>query len=474
MTTNPTPTARALQSATGQSPTGQSATGLRGSLTLPGDKSISHRALLLNALAKGEARVEGFLPSDDCLSSMACLRAYGVDFDYDPTTSPTTVIVRSPGLEAFTEPDRILDCGNSGTTMRLLSGLAAGFDGISFLDGDTSLRRRPMDRVLRPLQSMGAQVDARQGGRLAPLTIRGASHSSADRTSANQLRPFDGRLEVASAQVKSAVLIAALSAAGMSTIEEIGPTRDHTEIMLRAMGASIAGTPLANGGTRIEVQPGADLHPIDLVVPGDISAAAFWLVAGTIVPDSEIHLQGVGLNPTRSGILDILNAMGANIEVQEERRVGGEAFADLVVRSAPLHGITIDGPLVTRAIDEFPVIAVAAAVATGRTEVRDAAELRLKESDRVASTVAMLQALGANIEPRDDGFVVAGSGSGHNAALRGARLDSVGDHRLAMAAAVAALVAEGDSELHGAESVAISYPEFWRHLADLTGTGALT
>ncbi|HJN92651.1 MAG TPA: 3-phosphoshikimate 1-carboxyvinyltransferase, partial [Dehalococcoidia bacterium] len=325
-----------------------------------------------------------------------------------------------------------------------------------------SLRRRPMDRVLRPLQRMGARVDGRQNGRLAPLTIRGAS-----RASQSGLRPFNDRLEVASAQVKSAILIAALSADGPSTIEEIGPTRDHTEIMLRAMGADIVGTPVAPGGTRIVVRPGAELQPIDLVVPGDVSAAAFWLVAGTIVPDSEIHLAGVGLNPTRSGVLDILNAMGANIEVSEERLVGGEPVADLVVRSAALHGATIDGSLVTRAIDEFPVIAVAAAVASGRTEVRDAAELRVKESDRVASTVSMLRALGANIESREDGFAVEGG-----AILRGARLDSVGDHRLAMAATVAALVAEGESELKGAESVAISYPEFWRHLAELTGTGA--
>ena len=464
MTTNarPTPTVRALQAATG----------LQGTITLPGDKSISHRALLLNALAKGKARVDGFLPSDDCLNSMACLRAYGVDFDYAPATAPTTVIVRSPGLEAFTEPDRVLDCGNSGTTMRLLTGLAASVDGISVLDGDDSLRRRPMDRVLRPLQSMGAQVDARQGGRLAPLAIRGPSRrSSVDPASAESLHPFDGRLDVVSAQVKSAILIAALSADGPSSIEELGPTRDHTEIMLRAMGADITGTPLPTGGTRIEVQPGAQLQPVDLNVPGDISAAAFWLVAGSIVPNSEIHLHNVGLNPTRSGILDILHAMGANIEVHEERRVGGETVADLVVRSALLHGITIDGPLVTRAIDEFPIIAVAAAVATGQTEVRDAAELRVKESDRVASTVAMLRALGANIEPREDGFVVQGSAAGDQGKLRGARMDSVGDHRLAMAAAVAALVAQGDSELQGAESVAISYPEFWRHLADLTARG---
>jgi 3-phosphoshikimate 1-carboxyvinyltransferase len=428
---------------------------LRGAVRVPGDKSISHRALLLNALAPGDARIDGFLPSADCLSTMACLRAYGVAFDYDPA-APTRVVVRSPGRDAFREPDRVLDCGNSGTSMRLLSGLAAGVDGLSVLDGDDSLRARPMDRVLRPLASMGATVDGRERGRLAPLSVRGGG-----------LRPYRGALEVASAQVKSALILAALAADAPSSIEEIGPARDHTEIMLAAMGADLTMTPLESGGNRIHLRPGAPLHPVDLTVPGDISAAAFWLVAGSAGPGSEIHLPGVGVNPTRAGVLDVLRAMGADIEEMEQRVVGGEPVADLVVRAAPLHGTIVDGHLTVRAIDELPVLAVAAAMAEGTTEFRDAAELRVKESDRVATTVELLRALGVDAEARPDGFVVQGGRP-----LRGGRLHSHGDHRLAMAAAVAACLAEGTSDLEGDASVVVSYPGFWDHLAGLRGAGA--
>ncbi|MCZ6544389.1 MAG: 3-phosphoshikimate 1-carboxyvinyltransferase [Chloroflexi bacterium] len=428
-----------------------SASPLRGSIVVPGDKSISHRALLCNALAPGQARIDGFLPSEDCLRTMDCLRAYGVGFDYDPA-SPTTVVVRSPGRDAFTAPDRVLDCGNSGTSMRLLAGLAAGLDLPTTLDGDESLRSRPMDRVLQPLAAMGATVKGRDGDHLAPLHIRGG-----------RLTPFRGALQVASAQVKSAIILAALAADGPSSIEEIAPTRDHTEILLRAMGARLQRTPLDGGRSRIEIEPGAPLHPIDLTVPGDISAAAFWLVAGSIVPDSEIRLLGVGVNPTRAGVIDILTAMGADITSDHLRTVGGEPVADLLVRATDLHATTIDGDLVTRAIDELPVLAVAAAVAQGRTEVRDAAELRVKESDRVASTVAMLRALGVAADARDDGFTIDGG-----APLQGARMESRGDHRLAMAAAVAACVAGGPSEVVGDESVIVSYPHFWRDLDVLT------
>lgn len=438
----------------------QRAAALRGSLTLPGDKSISHRSLLLNALAAGEARIEGFLPSADCRSTMRCLSAYGVQFDYDPDRAPTSVTVRSPGRAAFVEPTAPLDCGNSGTSMRLLTGIAAGRDFVTRLDGDASLRTRPMDRVLRPLAAMGATVDARDGGS-APFTIRGPQAGSS-------LRPFRGRMEVASAQVKSAIMLAAIEADGISLIDEAGHTRDHTENMLSAMGADIRRTAPSTGFPTVEIHPGAELHPVDLTVPGDISSAAFWLVAGSVVPGSEIHLRGVGINPTRSGVLDILRAMGADIEVQEERSVGGEPVADLVVRSAPLHGITIDGDLVVRAVDELPVLAVAAAAAEGRTELRDAQELRVKETDRVAATVANLRALGVEIEERPDGFVIEAGRE-----LQGGALDSYGDHRLAMAAAVAAQIARGSSQLKGAGDVIISYPQFWDDLEELTQAEAL-
>ena len=447
----------------------QRAAALRGSLSLPGDKSISHRSLLLNALAPGEARIEGFLPSADCLSTMRCLRAYGVQFDYDPDLDPTSVTVRSPGRAAFVEPDHVLECGNSGTSMRLLSGIAAGRDLLTLLDGDSSLRVRPMDRVLRPLATMGARVDARDHGRLAPLAIRGPDQGSA-------LRPFNGRMEVASAQVKSAIILAALDADGVSAIEEAGYTRDHTENLLSAMGADIRRRPTTSPGAdslpTVEIHPGDDLHPVDLTVPGDISSAAFWLVAGSIVPDSEIHLRGVGINPTRAGVLDVLRAMGASIEVEEERSVGGEPVADLVVRSATLHGTTVAGDLVVLALDELPVLAVAAAAAVGRTELRDAQELRVKEADRIAATVANLSTLGVDIEERPDGFVIEGGRELHGGALD-SPLDSYGDHRLAMAAAVAALIASGPSQLKGEQDVIISYPKFWDDLEELTGAEAL-
>ena len=314
-----------------------------------------------------------------------------------------------------------------------------------------------MDRVLRPLATMGAAVDGRDGGRLAPLAIRGG-----------RLQPFHGRMEIASAQVKSALILAALDADGVSTIDEAGRTRDHTENMLSAMGADLRRAEAADGLPSLQVHPGAALQPIDLTVPGDISSAAFWLVAGSILPDSEIRLRGVGINPTRAGILEVLAAMGASIEVEEERSVGGEPVADLVVRSAALHGTEIDGDLLVRALDELPVIAVAAAAAEGRTELRDAQELRVKEADRVAATVVNLRALGVDIEERPDGFLIDGGRP-----LRGARLDSYGDHRLAMAAAVAALAADGESQLDGEESVVISYPRFWEDLQDLTQAEAL-
>ncbi len=434
----------------------QRAAALQGALTLPGDKSISHRSLLLNALASGEARIEGFLPSADCLSTMHCLRAYGVQFDYDPDVDPTSVTVRSPGRAAFVEPEDVLDCGNSGTSIRLLSGIAAGRDFLTRLDGDASLRTRPMNRVLRPLATMGSTVDASDGG-LAPFAIRGPA-----------LLPFRGRMEVASAQVKSAIVLAALDSDGVSLIEEAGHTRDHTENMLSAMGADIRREAPSGAFPTVEIHPGAELHPVDMTVPGDISSAAFWLVAGTVVPNSEIHLRGVGINPTRAGVLEVLNAMGARIDVEEERSVGGEPVADLVVRSADLHGITIDGDLVVRGVDELPVLAVAAAAAQGRTELRDAQELRVKETDRVAATVANLRALGVDIEERPDGFVIEGGRELHAGAL-----DSYGDHRLAMAAAVAALIASGESHLKGAEDVIISYPRFWDDLEELTQAEAL-
>lgn len=423
---------------------------LRGTLTVPGDKSISHRALICNALARGEARVSNLLESADCLSTMACLERWGVRFERHGDAAEDAVIVRSPGVEHFSAPSETLDCGNSGTTMRLLAGIAATLPFRSTLDGDESLRRRPMDRVLQPLAAMGAETSGADGGAHAPISVGGA----------NGLRPFRGRLSVASGQLKSALIFAALGADGESEIEEIGPGRDHTERILQAMGAAIE-----TRGAVIHVRPGAALQPRDVQVPGDISAAAFWLVAAAITPNSDLTLPAVGINPTRAGVIEALQAMGAPITLENEREVSGEPVADIRVRhaaDAPLRGFEASGELVVRALDEWPVIAVAAAIADGPTLIRDAEELRVKESDRIASTAAMLRALGAEVEERPDGMRIAGG-----AALRGGLVESRGDHRIAMAAAVAALVAEGETELRGSAAVDISYPEFWRDLERL-------
>ncbi len=424
---------------------------LRGRLCVPGDKSISHRAVILNGLARGDARVRGFSAAADTLASIGAMTALGVSVER--VDDGATVLVRSPGRRRLHEAAGPVDCGNSGTTMRLVAGVAAGLDALTVLDGDASLRRRPMDRVLQPLASMGARVDGRAGRTLAPITVRGGA-----------LRPFQGGLEVASAQVKSAVLLAALAASGPSTVAEPVPTRDHTEILLGAMGVALTRT-----GRAVRIEPPGDaLRPVDVDVPGDLSAAAFWLVAGSITPESEIELPAVGINPTRAGVIEVLRAMGADIAVSGERTVAGEPVADLTVRSASLRGTTIAGELIPRTIDELPVLAVAAALADGITEIRDAAELRVKESDRIAATAAGLRALGARIEERPDGLVIEGKER-----LQGARVDSQGDHRLAMALAVAALAAEGETELHGEDAVNVSYAAFWSDFQSLAGAATL-
>ena len=414
---------------------------LRGELRVPGDKSITHRGLICNALAGGEAEVRNYLDGADCRSTMACLRGWGVDFE----EADGRVVVRSPGLDGFQEPDQPLDCGNSGTTMRLLAGVAAGLPFETTLTGDDSLRARPMARVLEPLASMGAAAAGADGGRTAPISLRGPE---------GELRPFAGRLQVASAQVKSAVLLAALRANGASVIEEPGPSRDHTERMLTAMGAEIE-----VDGPRITVRPGAPLRPVDADAPGDVSAAAFWIAAAAIVPGSEICIPGTGVNPRRTGVIDVLRAMGARIELENERDSAGEPVADIRASASELHGTRIDGDLIVRALDELPVIAVAAACASGKTEIRDAAELRVKESDRIAGTAAMLRALGAGVGEHADGLDVFGGGI-----RSGGRVDSGGDHRMAMAAAVAGAVAPEPVEIGGADAVGISYPAFWRDL----------
>ncbi len=416
---------------------------LRGTLRVPGDKSISHRALICNALAPGEAEIRGLLDSADCRSTIACLRQWGVQFE----ESGDRIFVRSPGQDGFRPAAQVLDCGNSGTSIRLLSGVAAGLPFRSRFDGDESLRRRPMRRVLDPLTQMGAAVD---NADTAPFWIDG---------SPGLTRGFDGQIAVASAQVKSCIVFAALRAQRPSRIVEPGPSRDHTERMLIAMGAG-----LDVRDAEIRVQPGAELTPQDLEVPGDISAAAYWIIAAAMTPGSEVLLPNIGVNPRRTGVIDVLRDMGVRVELVNRRDVSGEPVADIVARGGALHSTLIDGDMVVRAVDEIPTLAVAAALADGVTEIRDAAELRVKESDRIATTASLLRAMGVEVEERPDGMRIVGG------RLRGGELDSHGDHRIAMTAAVAALAADresGPTTIRAAAAVEISYPSFWRDLDQL-------
>ena len=415
---------------------------LRGTLAVPGDKSISHRAAIFNAIANGEAVIENFLTGDDCMSTVGVLRALGAECSVEGAR----LRVRGVGFDGLREPEGVLDCGNSGTTMRLMSGVLAAQPFLSILDGDDSLRGRPMARVTEPLRRMGADIDGRDSGKLAPLTIRGGG-----------LRGIRYRTPVPSAQVKSAVLLAGLFAEGETVVEEPAATRDHTERMLAAMGAKIAGE-----GPAVRIERGP-LRAQSMRVPNDLSAAAFWIVAACVHPDAELRLTGVGVNPTRTGLLDALRMMGADVSVEEERTVGGEPVADIVARTSRLEGLEAGGDLVLRAIDEIPALAVAAAFAQGTTAIRDAQELRVKESDRVATVASQLAALGAHVEEHADGMTIEGG-----ARLTGGGVASFGDHRLAMALAAAALAGGGDVRIDGAEAASVSYPSFWNDLESVS------
>ncbi|WP_438982279.1 3-phosphoshikimate 1-carboxyvinyltransferase [Vulcanococcus sp.] len=421
---------------------------LRGTVRVPGDKSISHRSLLFGAIADGTTTIEGLLPAEDPLSTAACLRAMGVDVS--PIEAGQTVTVQGVGLDGFQEPESVLDCGNSGTTMRLMLGLLAGRAGRHFvLTGDDSLRRRPMKRVGGPLAEMGATIAGRSGGNLAPLAIQGQTlHGATIRT------------PVASAQVKSAILLAALTAQSPTTVIEPVQSRDHSERMLRAFGAELSvGGP---SNTEVTVTPGQRLRGQAVVVPGDISSAAFWLVAGAITPGADLTVENVGLNPSRTGILDVLKQMGARIEVLNQRDVAGEPVGDLRVTHGPLKAFEIGADLIPRLVDEIPVLAVAACCAEGVSRVSGAEELRVKETDRLAVMARQLGAMGARIEEFADGMAIQGG-----VQLHGAEVDSETDHRVAMSLAVAAQIATGATQLHRPEAAAVSYPEFWSDLERL-------
>jgi 3-phosphoshikimate 1-carboxyvinyltransferase len=415
----------------------QSGAALTGHCHVPGDKSVSHRAVMFASIAEGTSKIAGFLDGHDCRATVGVMRDLGVQID---VMTPTELIVHGRGVEGLQEPNGVLDCANSGTTIRLLTGLLAGQKFTSILNGTAQIHRRPMGRIVQPLRGMGAQIIGRQNGHYAPLGI-----------APSRLRGFDYDMPVASAQVKSCLLLAGLYADGLTIVREPGPARDHTERMLIAMGAPIQVT----GRTVSSERPSTPLHAIDITVPGDISSAAFLLVAGAIVPESQITITGVGVNPTRTGIVDALLEMGAQIELTNPRDQAGEPVADLTVRTSELRGATFGGESIVTMIDELMVLAVAATQAHGRTVVRDARELRVKETDRIVSTVTELRKMGAKIEPTEDGFIIDGP-----TPLRGAPVESQGDHRLAMAMTCAGLIAQGNTTVYGAEVTADSFPGF--------------
>jgi 3-phosphoshikimate 1-carboxyvinyltransferase len=416
---------------------------LQGNIRVPGDKSISHRSLMLGALSEGETRIQGLLLGEDPRSTASCFRSMGAEISQLNTEE---VIVKGVGLGNLGEPLDVLDAGNSGTTLRLMLGILASHPGKFFtVTGDNSLRSRPMSRVVKPLQTMGASIWGRNNNSLAPLAVQG-----------QQLKPIHYHSPIASAQVKSCVLLAGLMAEGKTTVTEPALSRDHSERMLRAFGAEVSVDPSTNSVT-ITGKP--QLKGQIVVVPGDISSAAFWLVAGAIVPDSELLVTNVGVNPTRTGILEALEMMGADITRENEREVAGEPVADLRVRYGKLKSCTIAGDIIPRLIDEIPILAVAALFAEGTTVIKDAAELRVKESDRLAVTATQLNKMGAKITELADGLEISGGSS-----LTGTEVESHSDHRIAMSLAIAALNAAGTTTVGGAEAAAISYPEFFETL----------
>jgi 3-phosphoshikimate 1-carboxyvinyltransferase len=417
----------------------QSAGALSGAVQIPGDKSISHRSLMLGALATGETTIRGLLLGEDPRSTAACFRAMGAQIS---ELNTELVTVQGLGLGDLQEPHQVLDAGNSGTTLRLMMGILASHrDRFFTVTGDESLRSRPMGRVVTPLRQMGAQIWGRKGDTLAPLAIKG-----------QQLKPIHYQSPIASAQVKSAVLLAGLMTEGPTTITEPALSRDHSERMFRAFGADVTVDPEHCSAT---VVGPAQLYGQSVVVPGDISSAAFWLVAGAIVPNSHLLIENVGINPTRTGILDVLLKMGADITLENCREAAGEPVADLRVRHRALKACTIEGAILPRLIDEIPVLAVAATMAQGTTMIRDAEELRVKESDRLCAIASQLNLMGAQVTEQPDGLEITGGGG-----LKGAEVDSFTDHRIAMSLAIAALVATGTTTIHRAEAAAISYPTF--------------
>ncbi len=419
---------------------------LIGACTVPGDRSISHRAVIFGALADGQSQVRGFLDGGDCRATVGVMRALGVAID---EISPTELTIHGRGLDGLQEPSDVLDCANSETTLRLLTGLLAGQKFASFLSGSDQLRNRPMGQIVQPLRGMGADIMGRQGGNLAPLGIRPV-----------RLRGMEFNLSVASAQVKSCLLLAGLYAHGLTIVKEGGPARDHSERMLKAMDA-----PIEIYGRTVHIdRPRSALKAMDITIPGDPSLAAFLLVAGAIIPGSHLVVNGVGINPTRAGIPNALSEMGAQIVFHNQRMEGGEPVADIEIEHSELHAANFGGEMIVTMIDELPALALAATQAHGKTIVRNATGMHQNETDRIATIVSELRKMAARIEPLDDGFVVEGP-----TVLRGAPVESHGDHRLAMMLAIAGLIANGNTTMHESHVTAGSFPGFEVMLQALGG-----
>ena len=416
--------------------------GLNGKITIPGDKSISHRSVMFGSIAYGETKVTNFLPGEDCLSTISCFRKLSVTID--ETDNQLRIIGK--GFEGLTEPTEVLDVGNSGTTIRLLMGILAGRPFFSSLVGDESIGKRPMTRVTNPLSEIGARIDGRKDGSFTPISIRGGG-----------LKPVNYHLPVASAQVKSALILAGLQAEGQSIIIEPEETRDHTERMIKKFGGEIH-----KDNQNIMVKGGQKLTATSIHVPGDISSAAFFLVAGAVIPDSEIVLKNVGLNPTRTGIIEVMKKMGADLEIVQNEETSFEPFGDLIIKTSSLKGTVIEGDLIPKLIDEIPIIALLATQAEGTTIIKDAEELKVKETNRIDTVVNELKKLGARIEATEDGMIIYGK-----SVLSGGTVSSHGDHRIGMMLAIAALLCENEAELVNPEAISVSYPNFFAHLNSL-------
>ena len=415
---------------------------LKGELTVPGDKSISHRAVMFGAIANGTTRITNFLQGADCLSTIACFQKLGISIE----NTPSEILVHGKGLHGLSAPSDYLDTGNSGTTTRLIAGILAGQEFTSFLTGDASIQTRPMKRIIQPLSLMGASVESLRGNDCVPLKIQG-----------HPLQSISYLSPVASAQVKSCILLAGLYGNDITSVTEPFLSRNHTELMLSHFGAKIS-----SQNTTVSIEPEPVLYGTDISVPGDISSAAYFIAAALLVPGSELLIKHVGINPTRDGILRVCKAMGADIQLMNHSTAGGEPVADLLVRHSALHGTVIEGELIPALIDEIPVIAVLAAYAKGTTVIRNAEELKVKESNRLGILVEELTAMGGNVEETSDGMIIHGG-----APLQGASIDSRLDHRIAMSFAIAGLAAEGTTQLLRADCVNISYPGFYKDLREL-------